>query len=189
MSPNGRLNSILFLAILLLVSLHGAAFTYRLWGPALNQYANDFWKEHTLKPATKAGDRTISECLGVSDFYSVHLTTYFLADASESAGGATDDMSRYDEYCDRVPGTGKVIFSITLMEKEARGEPISLAFYQEEPNGVLKQLNALPSKPYPSGLAAIDANVPHKGKYILKVAFGEAKNKEDTIEMPILVGR
>jgi hypothetical protein len=189
MSPTGRLNLILFLGIVALISVNGVFFSYPLWGPAFNQYVADFWKAHTLKPAVKAGDRTISECLGVTDFYSVHLTTYFLADSAESAGGATDDMSRYDEYCDRVPGTGKVIFSVTLMEKEARGDPIALAFYQEETNGGLKQLNSLPSKAYPSGFATIDATVAHKGKYILKVAFGEAKNKEDTIEMPILVGQ
>jgi hypothetical protein len=189
MSPTGRLNLILFLGIVALISVNGVFFSYPLWGPAFNQYVADFWKAHTLKPAVKAGDRTISECLGVTDFYSVHLTTYFLADSAESAGGATDDMSRYDEYCDRVPGTGKVIFSITLMEKDARGDQIALAFYQEETNGGLKQLNSLPAKAYPSGFATIDAAVAHKGKYILKVAFGEAKNKEDTIEMPILVGQ
>jgi hypothetical protein len=189
MSPAGRLNLILFVGIFLLVGVNGAVFTYPLWGPAFNQYVSDFWKARVLKPATKAGDRTVSECLGVSDFYSVHLTTYFLADSSDRAGGAKDDRSRYDEYCDRVPGTGKVIFSITLMEKEARGDAVALAFYQEAPDGALKQINALPPKPYPSGLATIDASVPHKGKYILKVAFGEAKNKEDTIEMPILVGQ
>jgi hypothetical protein len=91
------------------------------WGPAFNQYVSNVWKAHMLKPAVKAGDRTITKCLGVSDFYSVHFTTYFLADSSESAGGATGDMSKYDEFCDRVSGTGKVIFSVTLMEKEARG--------------------------------------------------------------------
>lgn len=189
MSPNGRLNLMLSLGIVLLVSVNGAFFSYAWWGPAINRYVEDFWKAHTLKPAVKAGDRTISECLGVTDFYSVHLTTYFLADSADSAGGATDDMSKYDEYCDRVPGTGKVIFSITLMEKEARGEPVALAFYQQGPEGALKELNALPSKSYPSGFATLEATVSHKGNYVLKAAFGEARNKEDTIEMPILVGQ
>ncbi|HEY8163805.1 MAG TPA: hypothetical protein VIF34_16295 [Methylocystis sp.] len=189
MSPTVRLNLMLFLGIVLLVGVNAVLFTYPLWGPAFNQYASDFWKAHTLKPAIKAGDRTISECLGVSDFYSVHLTTYFMADSAESAGGPTDDMSKYDEYCNRVPGTGKVIFSITLMEKEARGEPVALAFYQEGSDGALKELSSLPSKPYPAGFATLEGTVPHKGKYVLKAAFGEAKNKEDTIEMPILVGQ
>jgi hypothetical protein len=82
-----------------------------------------------------------------------------------------------------------VIFSVTLMEKEARGEPVALAFFQEGSGGALKELNSLPSRPYPSGFATMEAAVAHKGKYVLKVAFGEAKNKEDTIEMPISVGK
>ncbi|MBM3562119.1 MAG: hypothetical protein FJX16_09350 [Alphaproteobacteria bacterium] len=188
MSP-GRLNLLVFVAIILLISVNGAAFTYRLWGPALNQYATDFWKAHTLQPAVKAGDRTISECLGVSDFYSVHLTTYFLPDSDESAGGATDDLSKYDEYCDRVPGTGKVIFSVTLMEKEARNESVALSFYQVQSDGGLKEINAIPAGPRTSGFVTLDASVAHKGKYLLKLAFGEAKNAEDTIEMPIFVGQ
>jgi hypothetical protein len=137
----------------------------------------------------KAGDRTISECLGVSDFYSVHLTTYFLPDSEESAGGPTDDLSKYAEYCDRVPGTGKLIFSVTLMEKDARNESVALSFFQVDTDGGLKPINALPSQPHSSGFVTLDASVAHKGKYLLKLAFGEAKNAEDTIEMPIFVGR
>ena len=188
MTPTGRLNLMLFLGIVLLISVNGVFFSYPLWGPAFNRYVEDFWKAQTLKPAVKAGDRVISDCLGVTDFYSVHLTTYFLADSAESAGGATDDMSKYDEYCDRVPGTGKVILSVTLMEKEARGDAVALSFYQVGADGALKEINALPSKPYPSGFATLDATVAHTGKYLLKVAFGAAKNKEDTIEVPITVG-
>jgi hypothetical protein len=188
MNPN-RLNLYLFVGILLLVSVNGVMFSRSLWLPALNQYMDEFWKKHTLKPAEKAGDRTISECLGVTDFYSVHLTTYFLADSAESAGGATDDLSRYDEYCDRVPGTGKVILSVTLMEKDARGEPVSMAFYRKKSDGGLEELNSFPPKPHPAGFATLDATVAHKGEYLLKVAFGQAKNKEDTIEMPVQVGR
>ncbi len=188
MSP-GRLNLLVFAGIVLLIGVNGAAFTYRLWVPALNQYVDDFWKAHTLKPAAKAGDRTIAECLGVSDFYSVHLTTYFLPDSEESAGGATDDLSKYDEYCDRVPGTGKAIFSVTLMEKDARNESVALSFYKVDSDGGLKPINSVPSHPHSSGFVTLDATVPHKGKYLLKVAFGEAKNAEDTIEMPIFVGQ
>ena len=91
--------------------------------------------------------------------------------------------------CDRVPGTGKVIFSVTLMEKEARNESVALSFYQYDAEGSLKQINALPSHTHSSGFVTLDATVAHKGKYLLKLAFGEAKNAEDTIEMPIFVGR
>lgn len=189
MSPTARLNLALFLGIVLFAGVNIAGFSYSYWGPAFNQYWSDLWKEHVLQPAVKAGDRTISECLKVSDFYSARLTTYFLADSDESAGGATDDLSKYDEYCDRVPGTGKVIFSITLMEKEARNEPVALSFYQYDAGGGLKEINALPSALRPAGFLTLDATVAHKGKYVLKLAFGEAKNAEDVIEMPIFVGK
>ncbi len=189
MNPKTRLNLILLSVTVLLVGGNAAAFSYKIWGPAFNLYWSDFAKAHTLKPAVKAGDRIASDCLQVSDFYSVHLTTYFLADSAESAGGPTDDMTKYDEYCDRVPGTGKIILSVTLMEKEARGESIALSFYQYDAGGGLKLLNELPSKRYPSGFATLEATVAHKGKYLLRLGFGAAKSKEDMIEAPILVGQ
>lgn len=189
MSPAARMNLMIFAGIVLLVGFNGALFTYPLWGPSLNQYWDAYWKARVLRPAVKAGDRAISECLGVSDFYSVRLTTYFLADSAESAGGPTDDLSKYDEYCNRVPGTGKVIFSVTLMEKETRNESVALSFHQYDSAGGLKQMRALPPSPHPGGFVTLEATVANKGKYLLRVAFGEAKNKDDMIEMPIFVGQ
>jgi len=189
MTPTTRLNLMLFAAMFLLVGGNLAAFSFKSWGPAVTVYWNDYWNKKILKPAVKAGDRTISECLGVSDFYSVHLTTYFLADSDESAGGTVDDLHKYDEYCDRVPGTGRVIFAVTFMEKEVRNERIALSFYQTDSAGALKEINSLPPTRYPSGMLSVDATVAHKGKYLLRIAFGEGKNKEDMIDMPILVGQ
>ncbi|HTO78619.1 MAG TPA: hypothetical protein VMJ31_02460 [Methylocystis sp.] len=186
--PSLRLNLILFAAVIVLVSIQGAAFTYSLWGPAFQLYWSEHFAPKPLKPATKAGDRVISDCLGVSDFYSVHLTTYFLADSDESAGGAVDDLRKYDEYCDHVPGTGKVIFAVTFMEKEVRNQPISLWFYQLDAAGGRKELGSKPPTRYPSGTLSVDSTLAHKGKYLLKIGFGEAKEKEDIIEMPIVSG-
>lgn len=189
MSPRTRLNLILISAAVLLVGANVVAFSYKSWGPAFTVYWNDYWNKTILKPAVKAGDRTASDCLGVSDFYSVHLTTYFLADSDESAGGVVDDMRKYDEYCDRVPGTGRVIFALTFMEKEVRKEPIAVSFYQTDSAGALREINSLPPTRYPSGMMSVDATVAHRGKYLLKIGFGAAKEKEDIIEMPILVGQ
>jgi hypothetical protein len=189
MSPTARLNLLLFIGIVALAGASGAAFSYRFWGPAFELYWTDHWAPKTVKPATKAGDRTIADCLGVSDFYSVHLTTYFLADSEQSAGGAVDDMRKYDEYCDHVPGTGKVIFAVTFMEKEVRNQPISLWFYQLDSAGGRKEIGSRPPTRYPSGMMSVDSTVAHKGKYLLKIGFGEAKEKEDIIEMPIFAGQ
>ena len=183
-----RLIPWLVTVIVLLVSVNVAAFSFKFWGPAIVQSWDDYWKQKINKPAEKAGDRTISDCLQVSDFYSVHLTTYFLADSSESAGGVTDDLRRYAEYCNHVPGAGKVIFALTLMEKEVRNDPVALSFYKYDDKGELRLLNELPSKSYPSGMISMDGTVDHPGKYLLKAVFGEGKNREDIIEMPISAG-
>jgi hypothetical protein len=87
-----------------------------------------------------------------------------------------------------VPGTGKVIFALTLMEKEVRNDLISLSFYKYDAEGALQLLNEVPSKSYPSGMISIEGVIDHAGKYLLRAAFGEAKNKEDTIDMPITAG-
>jgi hypothetical protein len=189
MSPNTRLHLILFSVIAVFGSGNVAAFTYNLWWPALTLAWNDYWNKEILKPAVKAGDRSAADCLGVSDFYSIHLTTYFQADTDDDAGGAVDDMRKYDEYCDRVPGTGRVIFSLTFMEKEVRNMPIGLSFFRTNPAGSLEEIKSLPPALYPSGMMSVDATVAHKGKYLLKVGFGEAKEKDDIIEMPIRVGQ
>jgi len=189
MIPSRRLNVILFVVICLLVGVNGAVFSFKFWGPPIVQAWDDYWKEKLNKPAEKAGDRTISDCLKVSDFYSVHLTTYFLADSSEYAGVSTNDLKKYAEYCDRLPEPGRLIFAITLMEKEVRKDQLSLSFYEYDNAGELKLLNSLPPKNYPSGMISMDGIAAHRGKYLLKLAFGEGKSKEDIIEMPIQVGK
>lgn len=189
MDRNIRLNLILFVGIIAFVGANAAAFTYSFWAPSFNLYWNDFLNAHFYRPAVKAGDRTITDCLKVSDFYSARLTTYFLADSDDNAGGAITDMSKYDEYCDRVPGTGRAIFTVTLMEEDVRSQPVALSFFRYGADGGLQPLNALPSAPHPGGFVTLDAPVDHRGKYLLRLAFGEGKSKEDLIDMPISVGR
>jgi hypothetical protein len=189
MSPNGRMNLMLFLAVILIAGGNVAAFSYSFWGPSFKLYWNDFLDAHFYRPAVKAGDRTMANCLKVSDFYSARLTTYFLADSDQSAGGPTNDLSKYDEYCDRLPGTGKAIFSVTLMEKDVRGQSVALSFYKTDPKGALELLTSVPSKPRPAGFVTLESSLDHRGKYVLELAFGEGKSEEDKIAMPISVGQ
>ena len=42
---------------------------------------------------------------------------------------------------------------------------------------------------HPRGVLTLDAAIAEQGKYLLKVAFGEAKTKDDIIEIPIMVGQ
>lgn len=180
MSPIARLNVMLAAAVILLAGAIGAMFSYQYWWPKLAILINKPVRDLT------AGEYPAPECLKVSDFYSVHLTTYFLADSQKTAGGP--NITNYAEYCDRVPGTGKVIFSVVLMETDAREESVVLSFWRYEPGGALSQIDALPPHSYPRGILTLGATVAHSGKYLLKVAFGAAKNKDDIIEMPIYVG-
>jgi hypothetical protein len=189
MNPNLRLNVILFATVFLVAGVNIAAFTYSFWASSFSLFWNDFLDAHFYRPAVKAGDRTMADCLKVSDFYSARLTTYFLGDSDSSAGGPTDDLSKYAEYCDRVPGTGKVIFSVTLIEEDVRGLPVAMSFYRAGADGARELLNALPASSHPAGFVTMDSTVAHKGKYVLAVAFGEGKSKEDLIEVPISVGQ
>lgn len=189
MNSNLRLNLLLLAGVLSIIALNLAAFTYSFWASSFNLYWNDFLNATFYRPAVKAGDRTMADCLKVSDFYSARLTTYFLADSDDNAGGRIDDMSRYAEFCDRVPGTGRVIFSITLMEEDVRSLPVGASFYRLGEKGARELLNSTPAKPRPAGFLTLDSPVSYKGKYLLELAFGEGKSAEEKIETPIAVGR
>ncbi len=67
MSPIVRLNLMLSAALVLLVGVNAAIFSY------------PYWPKSKASRDPTAGEYPVSECLKVSDFYSVHLTTYFLA--------------------------------------------------------------------------------------------------------------
>ena len=55
MIPSRRLNLILFVFICLLISVNGAVFSFKFWGPPVVQAWDDYWKEKLNKPAEKAG--------------------------------------------------------------------------------------------------------------------------------------
>ena len=67
-------------------------------------------------------------CLKVSDFYAVQLTTNFLPTAADDDSDPKDKAWRYNQYCDRIPGTGKVVFTVDLMEQDARDQSVVLSF-------------------------------------------------------------
>ena len=128
-------------------------------------------------------------CLKVSDFYSVHLTTYFLSATDSGVEGPQPTTRKYDQFCDRIPGGGFAVFAVDLMEQDARETQVSLSFSQYDSQGQLKLVKELPPNLHPRGTLTLDAPIQERGKYLLKVAFGEAKSKDEVIEMPIMVGR
>ena len=127
-------------------------------------------------------------CLKVSDFYAVQLTTYFLPTAADDDSDPKDKAWRYIQYCDRIPGTGKVVFTVDLMEQDARDQFVVLSFSRYDSAGHLALVKALPADLHPRGVLTLDTAIAERGKYLLKVAFGKARTKDEIIEMPILVG-
>ncbi|MGO9236267.1 MAG: hypothetical protein ACLP4V_20160 [Methylocella sp.] len=141
-----------------------------------------------IRDASSEEGKNLLSCLKVSDFYSVHLTTFFLAAALDDDSDPRKKAMRYNQYCDRIPGTGKVIFTVDLMEQDARDQSVALSLSQYNPQGQLTLVKTLPASLHPRGVLTLDVPLMERGKYLLKVAFGEAKTKDDIIEMPILVG-
>jgi len=146
------------------------------------------WQASGPKSNFLGGEHPVSECLKVSDFYSVQLTTYFLEAARD---GGRDDMHKaimFVDHCDRIPGPGKVIFTIDLMESDTREQPAVLSLLRYDSGGQLTLVKALPPNLHPQGVLRLDATIVEKGKYLLELAFGEARTMDDVIAMPIFVG-
>ena len=141
-----------------------------------------------MRDASSEEGKNLPSCLKVSDFYSVHLTSFFLAAALDDDSDPREKAMRYNQYCDRIPGAGKVIFTVDLMEQDARDQSVVLSLSQYNPQGQLTLVKTLPAGHHPRGVLTLDIPIVERGKYLLKVAFGEAKTKDDIIEMPILVG-
>lgn len=133
--------------------------------------------------------KNLPSCLKVTDFYSVHLTSYFLPAALDDDSDPREKAMRYNQFCDRIPDTGKVIFTVDLMEQDARDQSVVLSLSRYTPEGQLMPVKTLPPNLHPRGVLTLDTPIAERGKYLLKVAFGEAKTKDDIIEMPIIVGQ
>lgn len=145
--------------------------------------------EASMQANNSSRNNNQHSCLKVSDFYSVHLTTYFLSAGDSGVEGPQNTARKYDQFCDRIPGGGFAVFAVDLMEQDARETQVSLSFSQYDSQGQLKLVKELPANPHPRGTLTLDIPIQERGKYLLKVAFGEAKSKDDVIEMPIMVGQ
>ena len=155
---------------------------------ALMRKSGSQW-EATMQSSNSARNNNQHSCLKVSDFYSVHLTTYFLSAIDSRVEGQKSPTKKYDQFCDHIPGEGLVVFTVDLMEQDARDLPVALSFSQYDSRGQLKLVKEVPPNPHSQGTLTLDTPIQEQGKYILKVAFGEAKSKDDVIEMPIMVGQ
>ena len=60
--------------------------------------------------------------------YAVQLTTYFLPTSADDDSDPKDKAWRYKQYCDRIPGTGKVVFTVEYLMEQRRERPMRGAF-------------------------------------------------------------
>ena len=150
------------------------AFTYLQW-QGLGQL-RDFASEGYLPP-----------CLKVSDFYSVHLTTFYLPTALDDDADPREKAMRYKQFCDHIPGPGRVIFTVDLMEDDTRDQSVQLSLSRYDQDGHLALVKLLPPNLHPHGVLTLETSIAEAGRYLLKVAFGDAKTQDDVIEMPISV--
>jgi len=171
------MNWILLLVIVHMIAMHSLIFEL-----------GSRWEAEKPQTGNTSRNNNQPSCLKVSDFYSVHLTTYFLAASGDGEVDPHDKAKRYMQVCDRIPGTGKVIFTVDLMEQDAREMPVGLSLSRYDSDGRLVPVKELAPGLYPRGVLTLDLVIAERGKYILKAAFGDAKSKDDIIEMPVFAG-
>ena len=126
-------------------------------------------------------------CLKVSDFYAVQLTTYFLPTAADDDSDPKDEAWRYIQYCDRIQGQEKSFSRSISWSKTRETNPWCFRSRVAIRRDIFALVKALPADLHPRGVLTLDA-IAERGKYLLKVAFGKARTKDEIIEMPILVG-
>ncbi|MCI0465922.1 MAG: hypothetical protein L0Y57_02795 [Beijerinckiaceae bacterium] len=146
------------------------------------------WEAEKPQTGNTSKDNNQPSCLKVSDFYSVHLTTYFLAAGGGGEADSDGKAKPYMQLCDRIPGTGKVIFTVDLMEQDARDMPVALSLSRYDAEGRLVPVKEQAPGLHPRGVLTLDSVITERGKYLLRVAFGGAKSKDDIIEMPVFAG-
>jgi hypothetical protein len=172
MQSDSRRNLLLLVAIVLFIGVDALILTYPRW--------------LAIWPTTDPSEgKNLPSCLKTSDFYSVHLTTHFAATIADGKTDPKRKAAKYEPYCDQIPGPGQVFFTVDLMEKDARTLSVGLSFFKRTADGQLALVKALPPNLYPSGVLTLDVPIAERGKYVLKLAFGEAKTQDDIIEMPI----
>jgi len=101
-------------------------------------------------PASAPPSDNEPSCLKVSDFYSVHLTTFFLA-AAKTAGR---QKTKQSDTCPIVTGSRNRAgnFTIDLMEQDARDLGVAIRSRNNDSKGQLALLKEVPR--HPSGRGA-----------------------------------
>jgi hypothetical protein len=124
-------------------------------------------------------------CLIANDYYVVHLSTYSQQETSKFDAKHPEALR---PHCKNARLTGKTLFSLDLIDRVSRTLPIAVSLHQRKDDGGSALVQELPAMMYPSGVVQLTSDIAQPGKYAIRLAFGQVKGPDDTLEVPVSVG-
>lgn len=91
-------------------------------------------------------------------------------------------------YCDHVPETGELYFTVDLTDPESREIPIALRLVMEGHGEEGHEIMSIPAKPYPSGSISFTANLQELGQYALLLETEKEGKTNTAVRIPVHVG-
>lgn len=91
-------------------------------------------------------------------------------------------------YCDHVPETGELYFTVDLTDPESREIPIALRLVMEGHGEGGHEIMSIPAKPYPSGSITFTVNLEELGQYALLLETEKDGKMTQAVRIPVHVG-
>lgn len=98
------------------------------------------------------------------------------------------DLPPQHAYCDHVPETGELYFTVDLTDPESREIPIALRLVMEGHGEGGHEIMSIPTKPYPSGSISFTVNLEDLGQYALLLETEKAGKMTTAVRIPVHVG-
>lgn len=91
-------------------------------------------------------------------------------------------------YCDHVPETGELYFTVDLTDPESREIPIAMRLVMEGHGEGGHEIMSIPAKPYPSGSITFTVNLEELGQYALLLETEKDGKMAPAVRIPVHVG-
>lgn len=98
------------------------------------------------------------------------------------------DLPPTHAYCDHVPETGELYFSVDLTDPESREIPIAIRLVMEGHGEGGHEILSVPAKQYPSGSIAFTVNLEELGQYAVLLETEKAGKMTTAVRIPVHVG-
>ncbi len=98
------------------------------------------------------------------------------------------DLPPTHAYCDHVPETGELYFTVDLTDLESREIPIAMRLVMEGHGEGGHEIMSVPAKQYPSGSITFSVNLEELGQYALLLETEKAGKMTTAVRIPIHVG-